>query len=344
MGWNNEVPQLLLPPDLEDPNTDLQTTGNPDLDDALAYLFQQIQFNTKQAHDNVSELADVLRTLGASFERYGANVNRILNGQIEFPTPYATEHTGNLKISYVQVVTYGTGNGVALQIPHGYGDGTQGQIPRGWFQMASSASSSATASGRFLDQLLGSASASPIVAGYTGADATSATTITGRPGATANGWVGNDIRAGDQIKLSKNIAGAGTIASSAGSTTITGTGSAFTTAAKVGWLIRMTAGTDQTWHRIDSITSATSLEVTPKFVAADAGRAYEFLKFDRTWVDISAVNGGGPPDTLTLASPGTEVDTGVNNYDYVIRRPMDATYATIRYIGSGFVETTIAFF
>lgn len=357
MAWNNELPPFLEALLAEEPNVDGVSTGIPEVDEALFILQDQNRANFGRVARDINGLASVVNLLAEAFVRYASEQNRVTNGLIEFPTQFSTsaevaagEHTGNIKVSYVQLMYApspggGAGDTPAIQIKHGYGDGIQGQTPRGWFQMANSF---AAASTRFLDQIICSRSPSPITSpGYTSADVTAATTVIGRPGAAAGTWVVNGVLAGDQIKLiaGAGIVGAGTATVSANSTAVTGTLSTFTTQGKEGWYFRWTGGgvADTGWHVVDTITSNTVMTVVPAFIAAVAGGAYEFLPYDRTWIDISTVTPGAP-DTLTLASPGTEIPVGTTTCEYVIRRPMTDTYATLRYLGSQFTETTIAFY
>ena len=89
------------------------------------------------------------------------------------------------------------------------------------------------------------------------------------------------------------------------------------------------------------------MTITPLVVGGwAAGSAYEVLAFDRTWKTISAVTLGAPgnPDELTLSGTGTEVPVGAALCDYTIRRPMTDTFAWIRMIGAGPIETTLAFY
>lgn len=343
MAWNDQIPPLILPPQIESGNADGVTTGIPELDEAIEYLSRQAKANSDRTDSNLQKIADAVGQIGASFERYGSSVNRVVNGQIEFPTPYATEHTGNIKCTFVNVTTQGNGGGNWMAIPHGYGDGVQGQIPRGWFQISNSFASS---SARFLDQLCTSIDASPFYStvSYSGCTITSATSITGTP-AGANGWRYQGVQAGDQFKAFKAQTGTGTINPVTGDTTVTGTGTLFTTEAKVGWLVRMTgAAKDIVWRRIESITSDTSMVVAPAFFQTEgAARNIEFFTFDRTWCDISAITTGAS-DVLTLNGTGSEVASGTIGCDYVIRRPADSTYIYVRYKGSNPTETTLAVF
>jgi len=350
--FQKEIPQFLIPPPIPSPNLYPVMTGDPAVDEILGQLQEQNAYNWQQLDATLQAYQMWLANMAAMIWRYGDSTNAVINGQIEFPTPSATEHSGNIKVSYVQVVydaPGAPGDTGAIQIRHGYGDGTAGQIPRGWFQMAQGLVTAGAGSGKFIDQILASNTESPNVGGYPSLTVTAATTLTGT-GAFNNGWVGNDIRVGDEVKVIDLIAAPpGTVSCATGTGTVVGAGGTLFTSLKTGWLIRsMAAGSaDRSWHVIDAIDSDTAMTITPLVVGGwAAGSAYEVLAFDRTWKTISAVTLGAPgnPDELTLSGTGTEVPVGAALCDYTIRRPMTDTFAWIRMIGAGPIETTLAFY
>lgn len=344
---NNQNAQLILPPDVSEPNQSASATGFPEIDFALELMQAQAAGNFKLVAGDMRKFKGWMDQLALAFERYAAENNRIVNGQIEFPTPGASDPTGNIKVSYVELLVPESGAGTTttpFKIAHGYGDGTQGQQPRGWFQMANSEGGSGV---RLYDSILSSSNPSAYNATAAATcTATAATTVTATAGAVS--WVNTGVLAGDQIKLTGSVTvGAATASSTSGSSSVPLSG-APTTTPVVGWWMRLTAiGSDTTLHRIDAWDSATNtLTVSPGYLSTNGAVTWAMYAIDQEWRDITVVT-AGPPDVLTLSSTnGTEIPAGTTLCDYIIRRPPDATYAWVRAIGGGVVpfETTVCFF
>jgi hypothetical protein len=91
----------------------------------------------------------------------------------------------------------------------------------------------------------------------------------------------------------------GTVATAADSTTVTGTGSYFTTQLTVGDLI--TIGGES--RRVSTIASATSLTVSSKFIGVNAGVAFE-----RKWEYADSFNEGAPGTSATASDKGLSND------------------------------------
>lgn len=145
---------------------------------------------------------------GILFNLMGVATGETVNGLIEFPTPFADEPTGNIRASYVLWdVPIAEMNDTsppfaterpAIEVAHEFGD-----IPRLWSVAQRHAVNTTV---WFLDQILSSDLNMPLTdptAGYSSAavDAVSATTITGEPGGTTNGWTDNGVLKGDEIYL-----------------------------------------------------------------------------------------------------------------------------------------------
>ncbi len=342
---NNQSPQLFLPPETSEPNESTTSTGYPEIDGALELIQAQTIANFKRVSGDAQKFRAWMEQIALSVERYSAENNRVVNGQIEFPTPFVTEQTGNIKCSYIPLVipTAGAGNvRNPFRVPHNYGDGINGQAPRGWFQMAASDGGVGV---RVIDQICESLLGGDPLFGFNApptATITAATTITAAAGVFT--WVNTGILAGDQIKLSTPLASpnATTVA---GSTSVQLAGApAFTP--QEGWFFRVTAVlADTSCHRIESFDATTNvLTVSPPYYVAGGPNAAAIYAGDQEWRAINTVT-AGPPDVLTLDSPGTEIPVGTAGCEYVIRRPADATYIWVRCgTGSSPFETTLCCF
>lgn len=346
---NNQCAQLILPPEVSEPNEDSASTGDPNVDFVLDMIQEQVANNFRRVASDMRGVRQWAEMLASAFERYAADNNRVVNGQIEFPTPGSIDPTGNIKCSYVDLNIPTTGVGYNVLSPfavvHGYGDGVQGQPPRGWFQMANS---NGAFGARMYDQIL--SSAYNIVYGVTADTAatttvTSTTTITG----TAGTWITAGVQAGDLIKLSSATAGGlaagvnGTC--SAGSREITLSAAPAVTPV-AGWMVRF-VGADNGLRQVLSYNPSTLvLTVGTPYPVALAAVAGTWYPVENSWLEITSLTA----TVLTLASPGTLLPTvatwAAGTFDYTIRRPPDSTYAWVRVLNTTSVpfETTVCFF
>jgi hypothetical protein len=350
--WNNEIPRFFYVPEGSQLNYD-----PPDFnieDQYQKYYFEQMHGrnveNLATMEKNLSMYVDWFAGLAEDFLRYNERNSAVINGQVEFPTQYATEHSGNLKVSYATVIfdpSWQVGTYQWIPIKHNYGDGTRGQRPRGWFLMANSESGVAS---RWLDQIISSS----VTAGYTAAGATAtwtnATTLTAA--AALNGWVNNFVSVGDEVKWQAPVtyaAGAGPYVDfNTNPNRVSMVGGTFPANLKAGWFFKFNAGADQTERTIIEVLDSTNIIVAPGYLAninfpgPGAPYSHDICYFDTNWRRITSITGGAA-DVVTVESPGTDCPTGVAG-QYVIRRPADETYAYVRYLGPDWTETTFAFY
>lgn len=341
--------QLYHPPPFP-PNLDTS------LDDDPMRALEKALANQGRLLDYMRSFSEVFRRMSDALGRRARDLDFVVNGGIDFPTPgegQATEHTGNIRAVYKDVILTadelsGTTNadGCGIYIPHDYGE-----KPKGW--LLAGMSSPVSLSWAITDMVVNGATAAtagPVDSGnyWNDVTVTSPTLIDGNTGVGSDGWTANDVVAGDEIQLWNTfISAAGdTATAGAGSATVTGSGTTFLTDAKARWYFRFTAGTDTGWNLIASVDSDTQITVAKPYQAAHAGLAFQIMSRDQEWRLIESVTPGAP-ERLTLAS-GTEVTTGAGgagNWDagqYVIRRPMTDTYAWFRVLSTQWEQPVVA--
>jgi hypothetical protein len=347
--WTNEIPPFFYTPEPQTLDySEPEYAEDPDIAYYQQQLYGKLIGNIQTLDTNLSTYVEWFAQMAEAFLRYNERNTSIINGQVEFPTQYAIEHSGNLKVSYSTIYYDPSWDGASanpwIAIPHNYGDGGFGQRPRGWFQMANS---EANSSGRFLDQLVSSSYPWAFVQAPATGTWTNATIFTADD---ANSWVNNFITAGDEIKWSAKvqyIAGAPYVDVSINpNLVVAGTGAVvFPSDMRVGQFFLFDGfGYDQCCRRIVEIIDSTHIIVAPGYLvdqnnpAGPAVTPYSVCYSDTRWRRILSVT-ADTPDFITVESPGTDCPIGVSG-KYVIRRPPDETYIYVHFAGSGITETT----
>lgn len=152
----------------------------PQIDD------DQIRFYLEEMNSWANAIANALD----EHERAAANV---INGLLSRPTPYVSEHTGNILTDFVVLqVDEADLNGPVLSISHNL------QVVPKFFQIYALYNHGDPPV--LLDQVLSSDHENPVSPGYTAADVITSTTIDGNPAAPSR-WSANGVLAGDLIWL-----------------------------------------------------------------------------------------------------------------------------------------------
>lgn len=147
------------------------------------------------------ELTRWLDKLASSVGRRNENLDQVINGRIELPTPFVAEHSGNVRMTYVGV-TVGAGDfttdlpveNPAIIVNPKFGD----DKPKG--VAIHVIDHPGFAPPLVLNQICGTHHENPVVAGYSTVDVTGVREVT-PPVAVASGWSGNGVLPGDEILL-----------------------------------------------------------------------------------------------------------------------------------------------
>lgn len=256
--------------------------------------------------------------------------------RIEFPTPDSRELGGsNVAVSLVRFAfrqPTATGIFPAIEVFHGLE-----RTPRFWWVIQQSAPGRAAPSdAMLLDQIVSSQFPFAYVAGYATADvdAVDRRIITG--GGAANGWVGNDVRVGDEILLEHYLAATGVTANlTAGSEIVTAAVGVFDPNLVRGSYVRFPGVATlpmKGWNLVDLVKTPTTLLLASPSTATAAATATEFERSDRLWRRIVAVTSDAGGDILVLDPRGapTDIPLGTTGCTYVIRRPPNRKTSWVR--------------
>ncbi len=258
------------------------------------------------------------------------NLQTVMNGQVELPTVLGNTPQGTNVMMNYKPLYYAASPALvtpAIEILHGFD-----RPARGWIWFPNSA-------GLVMDQILSSQLPDPLVPGYPLAQTTaSAWTVKGEAGGLIGGWTDNGVQIGDQIKLTRIVAPAGTVA--VGGTnlvTVTGVGTTFKTSVKAGWDFRVTTAGTGEWHPILSVQSNLKMTVLMPYLASiAAGAGWEVRAKDSAWKDIVDITTTASEDELVLldTAPGTEVPINTLGCDYTIRRPANMATMWVRIVST----------